>query len=112
MSKVDFLRECMTDPALVSGPVPHNEFMEHVCRRCDNKECSLSVANSLSFTKRATNWKKDLFLEVPRADDNDPLYAAIRQKNFALIDGSRTPEIHIPTFAPAGPTALTAPTRF
>ncbi len=101
MTKANFLRECMNDPALVSGTVPHNEFMANICKRCGNQECEISRANQLSFTDRVTNWKKNLFLEVPRADDNDPAYEAFRQKQFTSVNSVQPKTVvSLPIFNP------------
>src|SRR5271157_4373925 len=83
VNRLDFLKECMTDPALVPrGPVPINEFNRVYCLRCGRAECSRSAGSNLAFTNRALNWKHDLFEAPPRADENDPMFADIRAKKF------------------------------
>jgi hypothetical protein len=44
-----------------------------------------SAAGSL-FNKRVNEWEDRLFLKVPRADDNDNRYDAIRAKHFISIE--------------------------
>lgn len=86
MSTSDFLRDCMTDPALVpKGPIPIDDFTKVYCLRCSVKECSRSVSSNFIFTNRVMNWKRDLFDAPPRATDNDPVFAEIRTKRFIQI---------------------------
>jgi len=80
---VDYLSECMSG---LSG-VPFNEFAKMFCNRCVNNECSRSIADGMAFVKRVNTWEDRLFLNVPRADDNDPKYTNIRAKNFIKVDG-------------------------
>lgn len=84
--KVDFLKECMNDPALTkAGPMPIDIFNSSYCIICANRECSRSGLSSSSFDIRAMNWKKDLFDSVPRADELDPNYNRIREKRFLTV---------------------------
>ena len=99
----DFLRDCMTDPALVHGPVQIDEFNKQYCTRCVSADCTRSAANGMAFTRRVTNWKRDLFDAPPRASDNDPNYADIRAKKFTSIG---TSTVSAPT-----PTVKSAPTH-
>lgn len=78
----DFLKECMSDPALVKGMVPIDEFNRVYCLKCFQKECERSAAGGTLFTRRVENWKTDLFEKPPRAKDDDPKYAGIRAKKF------------------------------
>jgi hypothetical protein len=82
----DYLRECMTDPALVNQPVPIDQFSRIYCVVCGYKPCVRSRANTMVFTERVANWRPRLFTEVPRAEDSDPNYARIRAKNFQSVD--------------------------
>lgn len=91
--KPDYLRECMSD---VPG-VPIDDFNRNWCVVCTNSGCSRSSANGLAFTRRAENWKEDLFLNVKRASDDDPKYASIRSKTF----GTPVPSYDITAPAPA-----------
>ena len=84
--KADFLRECMSDPALVQKPLPIDQFCRMFCVVCGQKVCSRSRASTMIFTERVANWKTRLFDEVPRAADNDENYARIRAKNFQNIE--------------------------
>ena len=78
-SKPDYLRECMSD---VPG-MPIDDFNKNWCMVCNNPACSRSSSNNQLFTRRAENWKQDLFLNVKRAADDDPKYSSIRSKSFA-----------------------------
>src|SRR5512135_2096050 len=84
--KADFLRECMTDPALVSQPVPIDQFSRAFCVVCAYKPCVRSRANTMVFTERVANWVPRMFTQVPRAADDDPNYARIRAKNFQSVN--------------------------
>lgn len=95
--KADFLKECMTDPALTkAGPMPLDLFNRSYCVVCANRECSRSGLGSASFDVRATNWRKDMFDSIPRADEADPEYARIREKNFLTVDRG-VPEVSMTT---------------
>lgn len=72
----DYLSECMSEV----GVVPLDVFNKEFCLVCANAECSRSRANNSLFQLRATNWEKDLFLNVPRLKDSDPLAVEIRSK--------------------------------
>lgn len=78
----DYLRECMSDPALVQGPTPIDEFSKAFCIRCIQKDCTRARLNGSLFARRAETWKKNLFDSPPRASDDDPRYQAIRAKKF------------------------------
>lgn len=80
--KADFLRECMSDPALVDRPTPIDQFCRSFCVVCGNKECTRSRANLMSFTARAAEWEDRMFNKVPRAAPNDEKFTYIRSKNF------------------------------
>jgi hypothetical protein len=83
--KVDFLQECMSDPALVAGPVPIDAFMQAYCLVCANRACGRAGTNNMSFDRRTANWEKDLFTNVPRASDDDPNFRGIREKKFLPV---------------------------
>lgn len=83
----DFLKECMSSV----GQGPLDLFQKAFCSVCYNRECTRSSSHNLSFDRRISNWKKDLFDNVPRADDSDPRYASIRAKKFVTIDRSSPP---------------------
>ena len=85
MSKPDFLKECISDPALVEPgqPVPLDAFTKAYCVRCDNRQCARAGSNNMLFDRRVQNWQRDLFVSPPRADEADPRFAQIRAKNFA-----------------------------
>lgn len=78
----DFLRECMSDPALVQGQVPIDEFNKAYCVRCVQKECARAGLNGSLLARRAATWRTNLFESPPRAAENDPKYQAIRAKKF------------------------------
>ena len=78
----DFLRECMSDPALVQSQVPIDEFCKAYCVRCVQKECARAGLNSSLLARRAVTWKTNLFDNPPRAEENDPKYQSIRAKKF------------------------------
>ena len=78
----DFLKECMSDV----GQGPIDIFQKAFCSVCANRDCSRSTSSSLSFDKRVSNWKDDLFDNVPRADESDPNFARIRAKRFISIN--------------------------
>src|SRR5271166_5111236 len=82
MNKTDFLRECMSDPALISQPIPIDQFSRSYCVVCSNKECCRSRANTMIFPERVQSWKLRLFDDVPRASDDDKNFEHIRAKNF------------------------------
>lgn len=83
--KNDFLKECMSDPALVKpgASVPIDDFNKSYCIVCANRECTRSISNNMAFDKRVQNWQNDLFINPPRASDDDPKFVNIRNKNFA-----------------------------
>ena len=82
----DFLKDCMSDPALVQKPLPIDQFSRMFCVVCGQKECSRSRSNTMVFTERVANWKDRMFDKVPRASDNDENYIRIRAKNFQNIE--------------------------
>src|SRR5690348_6277675 len=84
-NRADFLKECMSDPALVTSPVPIDEFQRNYCIVCANRECARSSANNLAFDRRVANWESTLFTNAPRAKDDDPNFVRIRSKNFAPV---------------------------
>lgn len=92
-STVDFLKECMTDPALAkAGPIPIDAFSRAYCIVCANRECSRSALGSMSFDVRVANWHKDMFESVPRADESDKKFDALRNKKFLQVHAD-VPEI-------------------
>jgi hypothetical protein len=78
----DFLRECMSDPALVQGQVPIDEFNKAYCVRCVQKECARAGLNGSLLARRAATWHTNLFEKPPRAAEDDPRYQSIRAKKF------------------------------
>lgn len=86
MHKLDFLRDCMRD---VPG-LPIDQFNTAFCVMCGNRQCSRSGANNLAFDRRVSNWKNDLFDNVPRASDRDPGFDHIRLKRFIPIEPEST----------------------
>jgi hypothetical protein len=105
--KADYLRECMSDPALVSQPIPIDQFSRAFCVVCGYKPCVRSRANTMVFTERVATWQPRLFTNVPRADDNDPNYARIRAKNFQSVDEPLV--VNTQTVAAPAPTQAPAP---
>ncbi len=85
MGKPDFLKDCISDPALVTPgqPVPIDAFVKHYCIRCGNRACERAGSNNMAFDKRVQNWHENLFVNPPRADDSDTSFSQIRAKNFA-----------------------------
>lgn len=75
----DFLKECMSD---IEKPIPLDTFNVVWCRLCGRRECVRAGLNSSVFDVRTRNWRDNLFLKVPRAEDNDPRYSNIRAKKF------------------------------
>lgn len=101
--KSDFLRECMSDPALVERPMPIDHFAQAFCIVCSQKECTRSRSNTMLFTERVSTWKSRLFDNVPRADDNDTNYGRIRAKNFQSVEDPiiiNTESVRIPEQIP------------
>lgn len=80
--KSDFLKECMSDV----GQGPIDIFQKAFCSVCANRDCSRSTSSNLSFDRRVSNWKDDLFNNVPRANESDPNFARIRAKRFISLD--------------------------
>ena len=117
--KADFLKECISDPALVEPgrPVPLDAFTQSYCVRCDNRSCARAGANNILFDRRVNNWQKDLFDSPPRAEDSDQQYVSIRAKNFASaplkvgVPGTpsfvtvKSPEAARPVVSPPPPPA-------
>jgi len=68
------------------GQGPIDVFQKAFCSVCANRDCSRSTSSSLSFDKRVSNWKNDLFDNVPRANESDPNFARIRAKRFISLD--------------------------
>ena len=108
-NKPDFLKECMSDPALVSSPMQLDEFNKTYCLVCANRGCSRAGSNNMGFDRRVQNWQNDLFNNVPRAGDNDPNFVHIRMKNFAPA-GQRIVVPGGPKFVNVEPTIQ--PTKF
>jgi len=71
--------------------VPFNDFISFFCDRCSQKECTRSQWGKSAFEKRAQNWEKQLFEEVPRMDPSDPRFAEMSAKKFLTIVGSEAP---------------------
>jgi hypothetical protein len=86
--KSDYLKECMTDPALIDRTVPIDQFCQAYCVVCAYKPCVRSRANQMIFTERVANWKLRMFTNVPRASESDENYATIRAKNFQTVEES------------------------
>ncbi len=102
--RADYLKECMTDPALTkTGPLPMDVFNTSYCRVCANRECSRSALNGMAFDARALNWKKDMFDSVPRAEEADHQYDRIREKRFLQIQGAPPPAQSWAVTPPARP---------
>jgi hypothetical protein len=95
---VDYLRECISDPALVKGPMPIDEFNKCYCVRCIRTDCTRSTGNNLGFMRRVKNWRHDLFEAPPRAADNDPSFNTIRAKQFIQVSEHSNSNVYIPTF--------------
>lgn len=90
----DFLRECMADVK----NVPIDEFNKAFCLVCANRECTRARANTSLFNIRTTNWEKDLFLNIPRLEESNPVAKEIIAKWYS------PPSINSGT--PSGFTAL------
>jgi hypothetical protein len=106
--KGDFLKECMTDPALVARSVPIDQFCQTYCVVCSYKPCVRSRANQMIFTERVANWRPRMFTQVPRAADDDENYAKIRAKNFQNVGEPLV--VNFPSFPdPAPPTSDPTP---
>lgn len=72
--KQDYLRECLSEiSSKLKRVVPMDGFQREFCTYCQNKECGRSGASNMSFDRRANNWYSDLFLNVPRANENDEI---------------------------------------
>jgi hypothetical protein len=97
VNRPDFLKECMSDV----GQTPLDIFQKSYCFVCGNRECSRSSANNLQFDRRVLNWKKDLFDEVPRADEFDQRFAQIRSKQF--LPANQSPAVITPRFQEIAP---------
>jgi hypothetical protein len=83
-TKDDFLRECMSG----FDKAPIDDFQYSYCRVCANRGCVRSALNNSVFDKRVNGWYEHLFLKVPRADEKDPNFAAIRSKKFVPLESS------------------------
>lgn len=88
MNKPDFLGECMSS---IGGVAPIDEFNRVYCLRCDNRECARAASNNYAFDRRVQNWHNDLFVNVPRASENDSTFDAMRDKRFLPGSGSLAP---------------------
>lgn len=81
--KNDFLKECMSDPAIGGGrSIPIDEFNRSWCVRCQQKDCGRAGLNNSLLVRRAETWKEKLFDKPPRADDADSRFDHIRAKRF------------------------------
>ena len=100
--KVDYLKECMSDPALnATGNIPIDLFNKSYCIVCANRECARSALNNTSFDVRALSWKEKLFTKVPRAEESDQNYNRIRDKKFISINGlSKNTPYEIQSYEP------------
>jgi len=94
MEKDDFLKICLSDPALVKNTVPLDMFTKSYCIVCSQSACARSWANNASFSNRVANWRKNLFDEVPRVADDDPRFDTIRAKKFLTIVRDNVPEVN------------------
>lgn len=86
MNKNDFLKDCISDPALVRGPVPIDAFQQQYCVKCGNTDCQRSWGNQSEYMKRTSTWESRLFDNVPRALDTDSSYDGIRSKRFVSLE--------------------------
>ncbi len=102
--KTDYLKECMGDiTSAIKRSVSIDDFNREFCSVCMSKECSRSGNNNLLITLRARNWESDLFLNVPRASDQDSRYDAIRDKwveKIVLESQTPTPQAPPPQAPP------------
>lgn len=90
-SRADFLKECMSE----AGQMPLDDFNLAYCVRCANRECARSGAGQMSFDRRVQNWQKDMFSNVPRAQENDPRYSSIRSKHFRSANSSTIATVNL-----------------
>jgi hypothetical protein len=97
-NKGDFLKDCMSG----FDKTPLDDFQYSYCRVCANRACVRSALNNSKFDKRVSEWYEKLFLKVPRADEKDPNFAAIRSKKFIPIDSGPL-EINSPISIPKPP---------
>ncbi len=105
-SKADFLKDCLSDPALVQGPIPIDEFTRVYCLRCQSRECSRSRANGMLFDQRVGNWQEKLFINPAQAKEGDPGFDHLRNRNFLpIIPG-------VSTTANSGFVSREQPSRF
>jgi hypothetical protein len=73
--------------------MPLDVLKEAWCSRCANPECTRSTVGTTKMERRVQDWEKKLFLDPPRMDPSDPLYATIAARKFITIDPGRTPEV-------------------
>jgi hypothetical protein len=100
--RADFLKECMTDPALNPGAkMGMDMFNLRYCAVCSYRPCTRSPSSEMAFDMRVANWKSVLFDRVPRAESGDPAYDSIRSKTFP----SREAPIEVFTPSPADTTS-------
>lgn len=84
--KIDFLKECLSEVSSKIGKVvPIDDMTKAFCVVCGNRECARSIANNSKFDRRVSNWQSALFINAPRAAENDPAFAGIRAKQFLPI---------------------------
>ncbi len=111
----DYLRECMES---VGNP-PIDAMTKNWCLHCAERGCERAGAKKLSFDGRVATWRERLFLNVPRADEEDPRYDNVRGRKFlpgAQSVGAAPPKTvifmpGIPIVEPAEPR-IVVPGRF
>lgn len=72
----DYLNECMSE----FRNIAIDQFNKAYCLVCANADCSRSRANNTLFQIRTANWEKDLFIDPPKLEPQDPIAVSIINK--------------------------------
>jgi len=106
---MDYLRECMND---VGNP-PIDDMNRNFCVVCSNRECERAGAHQSAFDRRVKNWRETLFLNVPRASQDDRSYDNIRARSFSPVGAPEPPKatVFMPVM-PAEPATMARPAAF
>ncbi len=81
-NRLDFIKECIMDPALTQGVIPIDVFQKEMCVKCLQPQCLRSLSTKVSFDQRVQNWEENLFINPPTASETDPNFNYIREKKF------------------------------
>lgn len=94
--KEDYLKECLSEvTSKLKKVVPMDDFQREFCVYCQNKECARSGASNMSFDRRAANWYRDLFQNIPRASENNENTLKVAKIWESSMEFVGKPKVHV-----------------